>query len=80
MSSERASERTGRTASRNRIRDILVAAGLSDRPDSQNSSIHSWRCEHPDRYGPCTCLDDLVNDLTTVVTDTATIHRAGPTY
>lgn len=20
-------------------------------------SIHSWRCEHPDRYGACDCLE-----------------------
>lgn len=26
-------------------------------------SMHSWRCEHPDRYGPCTCLEDVSTQL-----------------
>ena len=48
---------------RDRIRRALIEAGLSDRPDLYDSNIHSWRCEYPGRYGHCTCLDDLVDDL-----------------
>lgn len=65
---------------RDKVRAVLVSAGLSDRPDLYDSSIHSWRCEHPDRYSHCTCLDDLVDDLTTLVRDIAAAHRAGPAY
>ena len=50
-------------SARDRIRQALVAAGLSDRPDLYDSNIHSWRCEYPDQWGRCTCLDDLVEDL-----------------
>lgn len=31
------------------------------------SSIHSWRCEYPDQYGPCQCVEDLLDDLMAVV-------------
>ena len=41
----------------------LLAAGLSDKPDEYDSNIHSWRCEYPERYGPCDCLGELVRDL-----------------
>lgn len=36
-----------------------------------DSGIHSWRCEYPDRYGPCTCLEELVDDLNAVAGDIA---------
>ena len=54
---------------RDRIRQALVAAGLSDRPDLYDSNIHSWRCEYPDRYGHCTCLDELVDGLVAAAND-----------
>lgn len=38
----------------------LVENGIErEAPDD----LHSWRCEYPDRYGPCTCVEDLLNDL-----------------
>lgn len=45
------------------VAEVLRGAGLSDRPDLYDSSIHSWRCEHPDRYGHCDCFAELVSDL-----------------
>lgn len=45
------------------IEAVLRGAGLSDRPWEYDSSIHSWRCEHPDRYGECSCFAELVADL-----------------
>lgn len=45
------------------IERVLRENGLTDRPDQFDSSIHSWRCEHPDRYGSCTCFADLVAEL-----------------
>ena len=50
-------------SARDRIRQALIEAGLSDRPDRDDSDIHSWRCSHPGQWGRCTCLDDLVDDL-----------------
>lgn len=43
---------------------ILRENGLSPEPHLYDSSIHSWRCEHPDRYGPCACFQELRDDLT----------------
>jgi hypothetical protein len=37
-----------------RIEKILLAEGAAP-----GNSIHGWRCQHPDRYGPCTCVRDL---------------------
>lgn len=31
------------------------------------SNLHSWRCEHKNRYGQCTCFDMLMNDLTPIL-------------
>lgn len=28
------------------------------------TSIHSWRCEHPDRYGPCRCVESVASEIT----------------
>lgn len=47
-----------------RIEEILRGAGLTDRPDEYGDGIHSWRCEHPDRYGRCGCFAELVDALT----------------
>lgn len=43
--------------------ELLRGWGLSDRPWEFDSSIHSWRCEHPDRYGECSCFQELVQEL-----------------
>ena len=36
------------------VQDALIAEGAGP-----GSSIHSWRCEHPDRYGPCNCMAEV---------------------
>ena len=36
-----------------------VAEALASEGCAPGTSIHSWRCEHPDRYGPCDCADDV---------------------
>lgn len=48
---------------RERIESILRGAGLSDKPWAYDSSLHSWRCEHPDRYGECDCFERLLDEL-----------------
>ena len=35
-----------------------VAEALNEEGAAPGSSLHSWRCEYPDRYGPCTCVDE----------------------
>jgi hypothetical protein len=52
------------------IETVLREWGLTDRPDLFDSSIHGWRCEHPDRYGYCTCFSELVFDLWQIATRT----------
>ena len=45
---------------------VLRGAGLTDKPGEFDSSIHSWRCEHPETYGPCDCFQELVRELAEV--------------
>lgn len=40
------------------IERILVENGLEP-----GFSLHSWRCEHPDRYGECDCVHILAEDI-----------------
>lgn len=41
-----------------RIKRVLVDNGLEP-----GYSLHGWRCEHPDRFGECDCVDGLANDI-----------------
>jgi len=50
-----------------RIRSVLEESGINDNPAEFDSDIHSWRCAHPDRYGRCSCFQELVDDLVAVV-------------
>ena len=43
---------------RGTLRQILVENGLGP-----GSSLHGWRCDHPDVYGECDCLDELIEDV-----------------
>lgn len=49
------------------IERILREHGLTDEPSKYDGSIHSWRCEYPDRYGRCDCFAELVADLSALV-------------
>lgn len=44
------------------LKRVLTEWGMADGGDP-----HSWRCSHPDRYGPCTCVDEITSDLTAAV-------------
>ena len=48
------------------VEAVLRGAGLTDKPGEFDSSIHSWRCEHPETYGPCDCFQELVRELAEV--------------
>lgn len=45
--------------SRDTFRRILAENGVGQ----PGSSIHSWRCEYPDRYGARRCVEELLDDL-----------------
>ena len=49
------------------VEKALRGFGLTDRPDLHDSSIHGWRCEHPDRYEHCDCFAEVVADVTAEV-------------
>lgn len=41
--------------------------GMSDEPEKYHSSIHSWRCEYPDRYGRCECFKEFLDGLMNLI-------------
>lgn len=41
------------------IRDDLVAVLNEQGVDD----LHSWRCDHPERYGACSCKADLADAI-----------------
>ena len=43
--------------------ELLREWGLTDSPVELDWGIHSWRCSMPDRYGACTCFQELVQEL-----------------
>ena len=54
---------------RDRVAAALRELGLTDRPEEYSDGIHSWRCEHPERYGRCNCFEEAVDHILTVVRD-----------
>lgn len=38
---------------------MLVDWGVNE----PRQGIHGWRCAYPENYGPCDCLDQLVDDI-----------------
>jgi hypothetical protein len=44
-----------------RLRKVLIEHSVDS---VENTAFHSWRCRYPDRYGPCTCFEELMVDLT----------------
>ena len=41
----------------------LVMRVLSEQGGDAGSGMHSWRCEYPDRYGKCDCLDEAARAI-----------------
>lgn len=41
-------------------RDAIVKVLLEEGAGPGNS-IHSWRCEYPDQYGPCDCVEQTAD-------------------
>lgn len=40
-----------------------AAATLVAEGGAPGSSLHSWRCEHPERYGSCNCVTMTVEEI-----------------
>lgn len=40
------------------IAEALLAEGAAP-----GSSLHSWRCEYPDRYGECDCVPQTAKEI-----------------
>ena len=47
------------------VREVALGYGLSQGTDG----LHSWRCDYPDIYGECDCLDEFVTDMSRTLTD-----------
>jgi hypothetical protein len=45
----------------------VLAAELLAEGGGPGNSIHSWRCDYPDRYGPCSCVAETANVMSTAV-------------
>lgn len=45
------------------VERVLRANGLSEQPGQYDSDIHSWRCSYPEMYGPCSCFQELRDEL-----------------
>ena len=47
-------------------RDALIEATaktLNDEGAAPGHSIHSWRCEYPDRFGGCSCVAEVAGEV-----------------
>lgn len=53
------------------VRGVLRDHGL----EQGGGGLHSWRCDHPDRYGECDCLDELLADLHAALTPIRAAER-----
>lgn len=47
---------------RDALKKVLLSEGCSP-----GSSIHSWRCEYPERYGDCDCVGEVVDQLLPII-------------
>lgn len=49
----------------------VVAQVLINEGGAPGNSIHSWRCEHPEAYGECTCVPETATEVLTALADLA---------
>lgn len=52
----------GAKQERERLRAVAVKRlpEMGVGPEFSQHGIHGWRCEYPDRYGPCECFDEAI--------------------
>jgi hypothetical protein len=48
---------TGTTITTDDATVRLVARTISEQGGDAGSGLHSWRCEYPERYSPCDCVE-----------------------
>jgi len=48
-------------------REAVTTALAENCVGEPGSDMHSWRCSHPDVYGPCDCLAGTVTDVINAV-------------
>ena len=41
----------------------VIARVLAEEGGEPGRSLHSWRCERPDWFGPCTCLAETAGEI-----------------
>lgn len=40
-----------------------VAQALIEEGAGNGGTIHSWRCQYPDMYGPCSCVEQAAEAI-----------------
>jgi hypothetical protein len=53
-------EREAREGALPAIEEVLSEYGLRT---YDRDGIHRWRCEYPDRYGPCDCFAEMMQAI-----------------
>jgi hypothetical protein len=44
--------------------DVDIIAAIINREGGEpGNSIHGWRCEYPERYGPCDCVRTIAEEI-----------------
>ena len=59
---------TGTTITNDEAAEQLIAQTISEQGGDPGSSIHSWRCEYPDRYGNCDCVEQAARAILAALT------------
>jgi hypothetical protein len=52
---------TNNAATVDRVAQVILEYGGSD-------SLHSWRCKYPERYGPCSCIEETARAILAALT------------
>jgi hypothetical protein len=63
---------TGTTITTDDATVQLVADAISREGGEPGNSLHGWRCEYPDRYGKCECLNQVATGILAALTGGAT--------
>jgi hypothetical protein len=45
----------------------IVERELNQNGASAGEGIHSWRCEYPEMYGACECVEETARDIITAL-------------
>lgn len=45
----------------------IISEVIKSEGGAPESSIHSWRCSYPDKYGPCSCVEEMAEIIIEVL-------------